>query len=153
MSDEFFMNDSHVGTNTDQALDAVNSDSDESANSMPWRDAELQTKDVELEPKKTIIYRDKTRSLMNASQIDAALTGNEKIELVVDPLYYDVSEEAAQKAKFSFLRFAEDILITALYPISAIYVRFMYGYEGLQLRSLAPPASSGAIGRGIPRIL
>ena len=131
MSKSFITTDSPKKLTIDESLDADSSGPDDSANDatnfMTCDDAMSVKGDVELSPKKTIVYTDKRRSMISADQIDSKLREGEDLEVVVDPLYYDTSEEAAHKAKFSLSRYTEDCLITLLYPISSIYVYFMYG--------------------------
>ena len=69
---------------------------------------------------------------------DIVAMGEDKIE--IDPLFYDISDEADEEVVFRLGSYLEDLFILLFHPLSMIYVYCAYGgYEGLQLMSLAPP--------------
>ena len=85
--------------------------------------------------------------ITKASEIakNLALFGDEN--LVVDPLHYDVTEEAQERARFNVGAWVEDFFVSILHPVSLIYVYLRYGYTGLQLRGFAPPTPEPRLGR------
>jgi hypothetical protein len=59
---------------------------------------------------------------------------------MVDPFHYDVSAEAIMPARWSFHRFAEDLLVNLFAPLSYLYILARYGYRELQMSSFVLPA-------------
>ena len=57
----------------------------------------------------------------------------------INPLTYDISEEAAEPVRFHLDKYLEEIFVIVFYPISWIYVYFRHGYLKLQIMGLAPP--------------
>jgi len=57
----------------------------------------------------------------------------------VDPLTYDITEEANEKVKFHVFEFCEDFFVNLFYPFSILYILPFHGYLGLQVRGMAPP--------------
>lgn len=78
--------------------------------------------------------------LVSAENIaqQVSLHGDEAI--VIDHLFYDVAEEAEERVNFHLFEFFEDIIVNMFCPISGIYIYWMYGWFGLQMRGFAPPS-------------
>jgi len=60
----------------------------------------------------------------------------------VNVLHYDISAEAREPVEFHFGQWLEEYLVALFAPLSFVFVFAAYGYEGMQIRSLAPPSSA-----------
>jgi hypothetical protein len=77
---------------------------------------------------------------VNSEEIEADIAAMGEDNIEIDPLFYDISDEADEEVVFRFGTYLEDLFILLCHPFSIIYVYYAYGgYEGLQLMSLAPP--------------
>ena len=79
----------------------------------------------------------------NAASIIEHMTSKEnKVLMHINPLCYDVSDEAEEKIYFHWNKYTEDILVQFFYPISGLYIWWRYGYNKLQIMGFAPPDPS-----------
>ena len=57
----------------------------------------------------------------------------------VDPFRYEISAEADEELVFRAHKFIEDCFVNLCWPLSTVWVFARYGYEEMQIQSLAPP--------------
>ncbi len=77
--------------------------------------------------------------IVTPNEIEDALAHRGSIHMLIDPLNYDIRDEASEKATWKLGIWIEEVIVGMSYPFSIIYIYMRYGVRDLQVRSFFPP--------------